>query len=264
MPFLLSDKRTHNEFMFRTISFMLPYISRLLAHTSLYICLICSTQKALADFSKADETEIQSIIEDFIIKNPEIIRDALMKLALTEQSKQQRAALALVRQDEGDPKIGPTDAAITIYEFSDYNCGYCKRIFNDLQAVLAEQTDVRLVVKEFPILAESSVLAAKAAIAAQRQGKFEQFHIALMTWRGRIDANAIKAAGQKAGLDSKRLRVDMEDDLTAAIINRTRAAADAFKIKGTPALIIGKSVIPGAISKNEILDLINEARTAKN
>ena len=183
---------------------------------------------------------------------------------MTEQSKQQRAAFALVRQDEGDPEIGPSDATITIYEFSDYNCGYCKRIFNDLQAVLAEQTDVKLVVKEFPILAETSVLAAKAAIAAQRQGKFEQFHIALMTWRGRIDADAIEAAGQKAGLDSKRLRVDMEDDLTAAIINRTRAAADALKIRGTPALIIGESVIPGAISKNEILDLINEARTAKN
>ena len=243
---------------------MLRYITRLLAHTSLCICLISSTQKAFADFSKVDKSEIQSIIKDFIVKNPEIIRDALTQLALTEQSKQQRAAFALVRQIEGDPKIGPSDAAITIYKFSDYNCGYCKRIFNDLQAVLAERADVRLVVKEFPILSESSVLAAKAAIAAQRQGKFEQFHIALMTWRGRIDANAIKAAGQKAGLDNKRLRVDMEDDLTAAIINRTRAAAAAFEVRGTPALIIGERVIPGAISKNEILNLINEARTAKN
>jgi protein-disulfide isomerase len=133
-----------------------------------------------------------------------------------------------------------------------------------LQAVLAAQPDVRLVVKEFPILAETSVLAAKAAIAAQRQGKFEDFHIAMMTWRGRIDADAIDSAGREAGLDPNRLRLDMEDELTAAILTRTRSAAAALEIRGTPALIIGEAVIPGAISKNEIFDLINQARTVKN
>ena len=133
-----------------------------------------------------------------------------------------------------------------------------------MQAVLAEQPDVRLVVKEFPILAETSVLAAKAAIAAQRQGKFRQFHIAMMTWRGKIDAVAIDAAGQQAGLDNIRLREDMEDEVTAAILSRTRAAAAALEVRGTPALIIGETVIPGAISKNEILDLINQTRAAKN
>jgi len=220
--------------------------------------------ESISDFSESDKSEIQSIIKNFITENPEIIRDVLTQLALTEQTKRQLAAFALLRQDDGDPQIGPSDATITIYEFSDYNCGYCKRIFTDLQAVLAEQADVRLVVKEYPILAETSVLAAKAAIAAQRQGKFEQFHIALMTWRGRIDTKAIEAAGRKAGLDSTTLRTDMEDDLTAAIINRTRAAAAALEIRGTPALIIGETLIPGAISKNEILDLINQTRTAKN
>ncbi len=239
-------------------------ISQPLAQFVLFISLMSPAQIAFADFSETDKSEIQSIIQEFIIKNPEIIRDVLTELALTEQAERQRAAFSLVRQDAGDPEIGPSNAAITIYEFSDYNCGYCKRIFTDLQAVLADQPDVRLVVKEFPILAETSVLAAKAAIAAQRQGKFEQFHIALMTWRGRIDEVAIDAAGRKAGLDSKRLRADMEDDLTAAIINRTKAAAAALEIRGTPALVIGQTVIPGAIGKNEILDLINQTRTAKN
>ena len=243
---------------------MLHFISRLLFHATVCFCLISSTQTAFADFSEKDKLEIQSIVKDFINKNPQIIRNVLTQLALTEQAERQRAAFALVRKDEGDPEIGPSDAAITIYEFSDYNCGYCKRIFTELQAVLAEQPDVRLVVKEFPILAETSVLAAKAAISAQRQGKFEKFHIALMTWRGRIDADAIDAAARKAGLDNIRLRSDMEDDLTASIINRTKAAAAALEIKGTPALVIGETVIPGAISKNEILDLINRTRTAKN
>ena len=260
MPFLLSDKRTHNEFMFRTISFMLLYISRLLAHTSLYICLICSTQKALADFSKADETKIQSIIEDFIIKNPEIIRDALMKLALTEQSKQQRAALALVTQDEGDPKIGPTDAAITIYEFSDYNCGYCKRVFAPLQQLLAEDDDVKLVLKEFPILSQTSMLAAQAAVAAQAQGVFPDFHVAMMTARGAVSMDSIMAAASEAGADLDRLQADMNGAEVAMIIERTRAAAQQLNISGTPGLVIGTQVIPGAIGIDEMRQIIAAMR----
>ena len=238
--------------------------SRLTAKIFFFVCFISSPSTAFADFSYADESEIKSIVKEFITENPEIIRDVLTKLAMTEQAERKRAALALLKNDDGDPEIGPSDAAITIYEFSDYNCGYCKRIFIDLQAVLAEQPDVRLVVKEFPILAETSVLAAKAAIAAQRQGKFRQFHIAMMTWRGRIDADAIDSAGEEAGLDDKRLLKDMEDEVTAAILSRTRAAAAALEVRGTPALIIGETVIPGAISKDEILDLINQTRAAKN
>ena len=162
------------------------FIPRLTAQIIGLACFISSTPTAFADFSYADKSEIKSIIKEFITETPEIIRDVLTQLAITEQAEQKRAALALLKDDGGDPEIGPSDAAITIYEFSDYNCGYCKRIFIDLQAVLAEQPDVRLVVKEFPILAETSVLAAKAAVAAQRQGKFRQFHIAMMTWRGRV------------------------------------------------------------------------------
>ncbi len=238
--------------------------SRLTAQIFFFVCFISSPPTAFADFSYADKSEIKSIVKEFITENPEIIRDVLTKLAITEQAERKRVALTLLKNDDGDPEIGPSDAAITIYEFSDYNCGYCKRIFIDLQAVLVEQPDVRLVVKEFPILAETSVLAAKAAIAAQRQGKFRQFHIAMMTWRGRIDADAIDSAGKEAGLDNKRLLKDMEDEVTAAILSRTRAAAAALEVRGTPALIIGETVIPGAISKDEILDLINETRAAKN
>lgn len=240
------------------------FILQFIAYVAFLICLMPSAPTESADFSDTDKSEIESIIQKFIVENPQIIKDALTQLAIAEQAERKRAAFALVKNDNGDPAIGPSDATITIYEFSDYNCGYCKRIFTDLQAVLAAQPDVRLVVKEFPILAETSVLAAKAAIAAQRQGKFEDFHIAMMTWRGRIDADAIDSAGRKAGLDTNRLRLDMEDELTAAILTRTRSAAAALEIRGTPALIIGEAVIPGAISKNEIFDLINQARTVKN
>ena len=225
---------------------------------------VMPTQKAVASLTDQDKAEIKAIISEFIAENPEMIRDVLTELAVAEQAAREQAAFSLVREDADDPVIGQPDAAITIYEFSDYNCGYCKRIFADLQTVLAEQPDVKLVVKEFPILAESSVVAAKAAIAAQRQGKFPDFHRAMMTWRGRIDDEAVSSAARKAGLDVGQLQNDMEDELTLSILTRTRAAAAALEIRGTPALVIGDRLIPGAISKSEILDLINQARIAKN
>ncbi len=112
-------------------------ISRLTAQIIFFFCFISSAPTAFADLSDADKSEIKSIIKEFIEENPTIIRDVLTQLATTEQAQRKLAALALVKNDDGDPEIGPSDAAITIYEFSDYNCGYCKRIFNDLQAVLA-------------------------------------------------------------------------------------------------------------------------------
>ena len=219
---------------------------------------------AFASLSSEDKAEVQLLIENYIRENPEIVQQALADLARREAEQRRNFALELVQMDENDPFIGNPDGDITIYEFSDYNCGYCKRIFADLQSVLSELPDVKLVVKEFPILAESSVVAAKAAIAAQRQGKFPDFHRTMMTWRGRIDEKAVLSAARTAGLEIDRLQADMEDDLTLSVLTKTRAAATALEIRGTPALVIGDRLIPGAISKTEILDLINQARAAKN
>jgi protein-disulfide isomerase len=118
-----------------------------------------------------------------------------------------------------------------------------------------------LVVKEFPILSQSSVIAAKAGIAAQKQGKFKSFHTEMMTYRGQVnDASIMQAAGV-AGLDRAQLKQDMDSPETTAIITRTRSAAAALSIKGTPALVIGDTVIPGAIGMEELQTVINKERT---
>ena len=217
-----------------------------------------------AELGATEKQEIESLIEKFIQNNPEILRDALTRLAQAEALAAQQAAMAMVLDDAGDPFIGAEDAALTIYEFSDYNCGYCKRIFPDLMDVLEKEPSVRLVIKEFPILAESSVLGARAAIAAQRQGKFPAFHAEMMKWRGKLDASAIDRMAKKVGLDRQQLQRDMTDPATDFILNRTRRAASAFDLQGTPALIIGDNVIPGAISQSEILNLIKQVQADKN
>ena len=160
-----------------------------------------------------------------------------------------------------DFTLGRADAPITIVEFFDYNCGYCKRMFAPIMQMLAANGDVRLVVKEFPILSQSSVTAAKAGIAAQKQGKFKSFHTEMMTYRGPVnDASIMQAAGA-AGLDLDRLKQDMDSPETAAIITRTRSAAAALNINGTPGLVIGDTVIPGAIGMEELQTAIDKERT---
>ena len=216
---------------------------------------------AHAEFSEAEVKELNRLFEVFIKDNPEKVREALINLAEREVLERRAAGLALVKNDEGDPFMGAGDEAdIIIYEFSDYNCGYCKRVFQDLQTVLADDDKVRLVLKEFPILAQSSMEAARASVAAHMQGKFERFHVGMMEWRGAIDMDTILDVARDADIDVKKLQADMQSDEVTNVIERTRYTAQELEISGTPALIIGTEVVPGAVSADEIKKIIAQER----
>ena len=208
----------------------------------------------------ADKAAFNEMIRAYIEKNPEVVRDALMQLATREETAQMEVAIAFLSMSEGDPVLGNPDGALVVYEFSDYNCGYCKRVFGPIQNVLAEDDNIRFVVKEFPILAQSSMLAAQAAIAAQAQGVFPKYHVTMMTNPGAISMDTILAAAKDAGADLDLLQRDMRSPETAAVINRTRQSAEQLKISGTPGIVIGSTVIPGAISEDELRRLIAEER----
>ena len=231
----------------------------------LVLSMTAAIQVAKADFSNAERTELNALFEAYIKANPEVVREALIALAEREVMERREAGFSLVKSDAGDPFMGAGETAdITIYEFSDYNCGYCKRVFGELQKVLAADDKVRLTLKEYPILAQSSVEAARAAIAAHMQGKFEAFHIGMMTWRGSVSLDSIMEVARNAGLDTTRLQADMGLPEVDAIIARTRTAAEAMEVSGTPALVIGKQMIPGAISAEEILTIIAQEREKGN
>ena len=219
---------------------------------------------ATADIKDADRAALDKMIGDYIRANPEVVRDALLSLAEREAAERREQAMFILRSDDGDPFLGNPDASFVIYEFSDYNCGYCKRVFKPLQELIASDGDIKLVVKEFPILSETSVLAAQAGIAAQAQGVFEDFHIAMMTGRGAISMDSILAAAKSAGADLDRLQADMNSPTVEAIIARTRAAAQQLEISGTPGLVIGRQVIPGAISLEQMRDIIASERAANS
>ena len=215
---------------------------------------------AKADLNATDREELNKVIEDFIRNNPKVLRDTLIALAAREEAERRQTGLAKTRDDLGDPVMGNPNGKITLYEFSDYNCGYCKRIFEPIQQLLRDHPDVRLVIKEFPILSQSSLVAAKAAIATEMQGKFGAYHIAMMTYRGQITDDVVTRLASQAGVDEKQLKIDMESQRTAAIIKRTREAAAALEINGTPALVVGNTVVPGAIGLDELVKLITEER----
>ena len=217
-------------------------------------------QLAKAELDISDRADLDSIIKEFIQNNPEVVRDTLIALAAREETERKQAGLSRVRDDQGDPVMGNPDGAITLYEFSDYNCGYCKRVFEPIQQVLRDNLDVRLVIKEFPILSQSSLVAAQAAIAAEMQGKFADYHIGMMTYRGQITNDVVMRVAEQARLDNTQLQKDMESAETAAIIQRTREAAAALALNGTPALVIGDTVVPGAIGLDELVGLIADER----
>ena len=218
---------------------------------------------AQAEFSAAQKDELNKLFEVYIKENPLVVREALIALADNEAKERRGQAMAMVALDEGDPSMGAGDEAdIVIYEFSDYNCGYCKRVFTQIQSVLAEDPKVRLTLKEYPILAESSMLAARAGIAAGMQGKFEPFHVGMMAWRGEISMDSILAIAQESDIDTTRLQADMTSEATENILQRTRATAQALEVSGTPALVIGDEFIPGAISAEQIKQIIQEQRDA--
>ena len=227
------------------------------------ICLVLTTMVpslARADLDATDRATLNSIIEDFIRNNPEIVRDTLIALTAREEAERKQTGLAKVRDDQGDPVMGNANGTITLYEFSDYNCGYCKRVFEPIQQLVRDNPDVRLVIKEFPILSQSSLVAAKAAIAAEMQGKFGDYHIAMMTYRGQITDAVVMRMVAQAGLDIEQLKSDMESPKTMAIIQRTREAAAALDINGTPGLVVGDTVVPGAIGLDELTKLIAKER----
>ncbi|MGF1591645.1 MAG: DsbA family protein [Kiloniellaceae bacterium] len=222
------------------------------------------TPKA-AELPPAEAT--QALLRRYILDNPEVVVQALQSYEQRQQALQAdrlRATLvaeaAALNDDPDAPVIGNPEGDITVVEFFDYRCPYCKRATATLAQLLQEDSDLRLVMKEFPILSQESVQAARAALAAVRQDRYEAFHFALMENGGGFTDEEILAVAEAVGLDAARLLADMQDPAIEAALRRNHALAERIGITGTPAFIIGDTLVPGAISIEELRARIAEAR----
>lgn len=218
-------------------------------------------------FSDQQRDQVKELVREYILENPEIISEAIMALQAREEearADQQAAALSTHRNALLNPNentiIGNPSGDVTVVEFFDYNCGYCKSMFPAVKEILEEDSDVRMVMKEFPILGPGSVIAARAALASREQGKYAELHMALLSHKGALNQNSVEAVAKNIGLNVEKLRVDMEKPEINEILGNNMALARDLGIEGTPALIIGKTLVPGAIGVDRLRNLIADER----
>jgi protein-disulfide isomerase len=211
--------------------------------------------------------QVEAIVRDYLMREPEIIYEALQELQRRETAAEaeRRTAALTARKDDlfhsaASPVGGNPEGDVTLVEFFDYRCGYCRRVVGALRALVDQDEDLRVVFKEFPILGEDSVRASRAALAAERQGLYMPLHFALMA-ADDLSMDGIMQAAAGVGLDTGQLAQDMESPEVQAEIAATYALARDLGIEGTPAFVVDDELIPGAVSQERLAALIDEART---
>ena len=226
--------------------------SLLLAVTALALLPACAQPGA----GGASKAEIEKIVREYILENPEIIEEALIALSEKEKIAQAAAAQAAIAANAselyahaGDFSIGPADAKVTVVEFFDYRCGYCKRSVDWVRA-LPEEYDgqVRVVFKELPIFGGISETAALAALAAGKQGKYLELHVALMNLKSNDDLTEenIDALAAGVGINVAKMRADMKSPAIEKQLAEMKALGEALAVGGTPGFFIGEQHIEGA------------------
>ena len=220
-------------------------------------------------FNAEQKKAIETLLHDYLISHPEVLEEAMRALQAkrtTETIAQRESAMAAlheeVKNDPITPVAGDPHGDVTLIQFFDYQCGYCKSVLPALQKLMQEDRRIRFVMKEFPILGPASVHAARAGLAAWKIApeKYLGFHMALMGLKTAINDDSVMELAGRNGLDTKRLRDAMADPAIDAAIQRNYARAESLEITGTPAFIVGKTFVPGAIDLAALRDLIAEAR----
>ncbi|WP_246148921.1 DsbA family protein [Skermanella pratensis] len=215
----------------------------------------------------AGKAAIEQIVRDYLLAHPEVLVESLTAFQERQEAAQaeaQRGAL-VSRQEElfrnpASPVAGNPQGDVTLVEFFDYQCGYCKTVHADVRRLLESDGKLRLVYKEFPILGPASLTASRAALAAHRQGKYEALHVALMENRGQLDDDKILRIAGSVGLDMERLKRDMESPEIQEALQRNLRLASELNIRGTPAFVVGDQIIPGAVGLDRLKELVAAGR----
>jgi protein-disulfide isomerase len=204
-------------------------------------------------FTPEQRKEIEAIIREILVNNPEVLLEAQNALEAKMDKIQADRMATAIKEHAGElyrpaasPVVGNLKGDVPVIEFFDYNCGYCKKAFRDLAKVMEKDKQVRVILREFPILSKGSEEAARAALAAKMQGKYWEFHRAMLESPGQAnEATALRIA-EKLGLDMDRLKKDMVSEAVKKEIDDTRQLASKMGIQGTPHFIVGDRIIPGA------------------
>jgi protein-disulfide isomerase len=230
------------------------------------LILLWTAAAPAAEFTPAQRTEIVGIVRDALKQDPSILRDAIVALQADEGERTQAATRAAIMRDKGklvtpeDPVAGDAHGDVTIVEFFDTRCPYCRKLEPTMERFLAKDHRVRLVYKDLPILGPASVLGTRALLAAQKQGAYVKMREAVMTLPPDTTLPQIEAAARGLGLDWPRMQHDMDDPSVQARIDANLKLAHELGIEGTPALVIGDDLVPGAVDLSDLEKAVAEVR----
>jgi protein-disulfide isomerase len=217
----------------------------------------------------SNKEDIERIVKNYLLENPEVIFEAVRRMETKENDQR------MSRMKEGAKKhaadlfnrpdaivAGNPNGDVTIVEFFDYKCGYCRKIVPELSQLIKQDGNIRLVMKEFPILSRDSEMAARAAIASVKQGKYWDFHIALMS-ADEITQESVMAIAKGVGIDTVKLAADMAAPSSSDVISRNHELAQKLGIEATPTFYIGDTPYAGALPLSELKAAVAAARKAK-
>jgi len=222
-------------------------------------------------FSDGQKQEIEGIIKDYLVHHPEVLKDAMEAMDKQQQEAQAEKARATIRDNNAtlfnsshQVVLGNPDGNVTMVEFFDYNCGFCKRALSDMLDLIKSDTNLRFVLKEFPVLGEGSVEAAHVAVAARMQDttgkKYIEFHQKLLGGRGPADKAHALAVAKDVGFDMVRIQKDMDSDEVKKTIDEDMKLADALGVSGTPSYVVGNELVVGAVGIDELREKIKSER----
>jgi protein-disulfide isomerase len=219
--------------------------------------------------SEADRQAVEQIIRDYLMKNPEVLRDVMKELEKRNEAAEEKKRVEALKTHRtllnDSPRgivVGNPKGDVVLVEFFDYNCGYCRRALSDMLELTKVDPKLKFVLKEFPVLGASSVEAARVAIAVRMQDKtkYLEFHRKLMGGRGEVNRERALQAAKEVGLDMTRLERDVLLAEVNATLEESALLADALSINGTPSYVIGNEVVPGAVGFAELKKKVEAVR----
>ncbi len=248
---------------------MRNFLGALVLSAALISGSVYAAETPAAEFTDKQKEQIEAVVRELLTKkDPEIVLNAakeFQKKQDEENGKKAKEALGKNKDkllNPNDPYMGNAKGDVTLVAFFDYNCGYCKKANEPMRKLIDGDKNVRIIMKEYPILAESSRVAARAALAANKQKKYIEFHNLLMESKGALSEDSIMEMAVKAGLDKDKLKKDMESPEIAAEIQANQTLGREVGAHGTPTFIIGDKVIPGAMELDEMKKLVEENRAS--
>jgi len=229
-----------------------------------------SAETATKTFSDSERAAIEDIIREYLTsKHPEVLMDAMKELQRRDQASAEskskeaiNAAKDKIFNDPNTPIGGNPKGDVTVVEFFDYQCGYCKMSEEAVEKLMKEDKNVKFLYKDFPILGPMSVTAAKASFASAKQGKYIKFHDALMNKKDHVSEDVIYQVAKDVGLDVEKLKKDMNDEATTKLIETNLKLGGDIGVRGTPMFIVGEQIYPGAMQYDQLKKAVDAARPA--